>query len=672
MSDKDEAKDKPEAEEAPAPTKGFRVDLGSKLTELSTAACTAYAVDMGGDRNTAYALVGQPQFGYRAGVLAATKLKKFVGGLAVLDYFPVAEASGKNQRLAVIMERPDGPPLSKSMTQPMSEVQVIELVTKPICRLLEDLHSRGIVHRAIRPDNLFFRRGTREIVLGPYGAEPPGMLQPSEFEPVERGVATPFARGEGAPPCDMYALGVTVLHLACGSHDLAGKSDLEIFSAKCILGSYRALVGRRSVPMALEPMIRGLLSDVAADRWKIEDIANWLGGRTRRVSDSGWDQVAPEPFSFAGATFRSPQLLGVAMARNPKLGMDTLRTKTIIPWLKNNVKDEYVTTAVTKAYQHFSFEESVEGNALFMLLMSMALARNGGMHFRGVTMNFDALPYVLTFAFETNNEGLVSALGELLRFEIFALWKEFQQKYGSMSGEGAQILTSIDQPMNTTPDSQRRVIRLLYALNPGQRCLSPMTRDRFVSNPEAVLAALDSHAEKFGTVFDALDYHITSFVRAREAFVDRTVQAMETQRTNEENYAGHLFNVLGHLHTKSGGSFVKLATFMQANSQLLVERFRSRSKRDQVVKALVNEARKGDVGAVNQMLNSPDADRDDYSRFRAAFARYKALEVYIKAAQEIFTYREAGLMKQFTDVQTLVSLTSVLGSVVYSFFKFAF
>jgi hypothetical protein len=46
-------------------------------------------------------------------------------------------------------------------------------------------------------------------MLGECVSETSGVSQPAIFEPIERAMALPTGRGEGTPPDDMFALGVT-------------------------------------------------------------------------------------------------------------------------------------------------------------------------------------------------------------------------------------------------------------------------------------------------------------------------------------------------------------------------------------------------------------------------------------------------------------------------------
>ena len=647
--------------------KGFRIDFASKIPELSTPVGNAYLAEYGGDRASLFALTTKPAFPHRAGALELLRLKRLTNTLMIHDAFVVYEPAAKAERLAIVMERPEGGSLAgKTLT----EAQVVDQVIKPVALALRDYHERGIVHRGVRPNNIFVKKG--QILLGPCVAEAPGMLQPIEYEPMERGVAMPVGRGEGLPACDMYALGVTALHFLTGGNELSGKSDMECFSFKTLLGSYRALVGRRQVGLAVDHFLRGTLCDNPNDRWTIEDIDNWIEGRTRRVSDKPVELATPEPFVFGGTQFRNPPLLALAFAKRPETAIETLKSKTIIPWAKTNIDDDWVAGGVASAYQHFAFDgaNKEQKNAHFLMLMCLALAHNGTLYYKNIVANLDGLGYVIAHAFETGNDDMVKALTEIILPDIFNHWVACVTKYNRPSGDGQKVIAAIEASKNTM-ESSRRIVKLLYSLNRDQRCLSPAAMNGFVTSADRVLEALESKAEEFGTNADVLDYHTACFLRYRDSYLEKTIQSMEMLKPTDELFATMLLELLAYLHAQAGGNYMKLCAYLAKQAERLSSKFRSKSRREEVMGDVRTAMNRGDVSGVNGAINAPDVDRQDYSRFRAAFNRYKALEARAKASPAIFSVREQELFEKFAEFQTLVALLAIMGSAIYTFFWFS-
>jgi hypothetical protein len=65
----------------------------------------------------------------------------------------------------VICQAPSGPPVSSAL-RPWTETALLEFVMRPIAAVLEQLRSRGITHRAIRPNNIFQGEPNRPVTLG--------------------------------------------------------------------------------------------------------------------------------------------------------------------------------------------------------------------------------------------------------------------------------------------------------------------------------------------------------------------------------------------------------------------------------------------------------------------------------------------------------------------------
>jgi len=656
-----------EAEVQTQVEKGFRIDFASRLPDLSTAVSNAYLADYGGDKNSLFALSTKPAYPHRAGTLELLRLKRLTNSLMIHDSFIVYEPASKAERLAIVLERPEGGSLAN---RTLTEAQVVDVIIKPIILALRDHHERAIVHRGVRPSNIFMKKG--QVLLGPCVAEPPGMLQPIEYEPMERGVAMPVGRGEGFPACDLYALGVTALHFLTGGNELSGKSDMECYSFKTLLGSYRALVGRRQIGLAIDHFLRGTLCDNADDRWTIADIENWLDGRTRRVSDKPVELATPEPFMFGGTQFRNPPLLALAFAKRADLAIETLKSKTIIPWAKTNIDDDWVAGGVASSYQHFAFDgaNKDQKNAYFLMLMCLALAHNGTLYYRNVITNLDGLGYVIAHAFETNNDDMVKALTEVILPDIFNHWTACVTRYGQASSESKRVIQAIESTKNTM-ETGRRIVKLLYSLNRDQRCLSPAAAAGFVTSADRVLEALETKAEEYTSNADVLDYHIACFLRYRDSYLEKTIQSLEMLKPTDELFATMLVELLAYLHAQAGGNFVKLSAYLVKQAERLSNKFRSKSRREEVMKAVMVAANRGDVSGINAAINAPDVDRQDYSKFRAAFNRYKALEARAKASPTIFSVREQELFEKFAEFQTLVALLAIMGSAIYTFFWFS-
>lgn len=133
----------------------------------------------------------------------------------------------ENEEFYLVQEFIDGQPLSSEMPrgERWSEEQVITLLQE-VLPILEFIHSHGVIHRDIKPDNLIHRASDNKIVLVDFGA----VKQVKSFSLVTSenlknetiAVGTPgfmpSEQGQGRPrPCsDIYALGMTAIQALTG------------------------------------------------------------------------------------------------------------------------------------------------------------------------------------------------------------------------------------------------------------------------------------------------------------------------------------------------------------------------------------------------------------------------------------------------------------------------
>jgi len=146
----------------------------------------------------------------------------------------------------LIYERPGGGRVMSSLDdeiEPMREEEITELFGNPIYQVMREFNEHEIVHRAIRPNNLYYSgaKGSR-ILLGECVSSPPAMAQPFAYETIESCMCDPAGRGLGSTADDMYALGATILAILTGRSPCRGMSDDEILDAKLSIGSYGAFV----------------------------------------------------------------------------------------------------------------------------------------------------------------------------------------------------------------------------------------------------------------------------------------------------------------------------------------------------------------------------------------------------------------------------------------------
>ena len=200
----------------------------------------------------------------------------------------------------VICEAPPGPVVSAS-PRPWPEPVLIEHVLRPIAIVLDQLQTRGLTHRAIRPNNVFHGPPNGPVTLGAAWAAPPAMHQPTVSETVYTALCHPAGRGDGRIADDVYALGVLLATLALGRNLLEGLDHTAILHRKLELGDFTAVTGGERLPPMLSDIVRGMLTDDPDHRPTPAMLRDPAGARGRRVTGRPPPR-AQRPFKIGAIT----------------------------------------------------------------------------------------------------------------------------------------------------------------------------------------------------------------------------------------------------------------------------------------------------------------------------------------------------------------------------------
>jgi serine/threonine-protein kinase len=147
-------------------------------------------------------------------------------------------------------------------------------VALDMARALEHAHSRNIVHRDIKPDNILITPSgvakLSDFGLAKRTDEASHLTQARQgfgttaYMPYEQAISAKYADGRS----DIYALGATLYHLLTGDVPFPGDNHLDVVEKKN-KGYFRpASVVNPAVPVILDQVLSGMLARHPRDRYQ--------------------------------------------------------------------------------------------------------------------------------------------------------------------------------------------------------------------------------------------------------------------------------------------------------------------------------------------------------------------------------------------------------------------
>ncbi len=213
-----------------------------------------------------------------------------------------------NGRPFVAMEWLEGEDLTaRQKREPLTIPQSVELTIK-VAEALEAAHHAGVIHRDIKPGNLFLCKAPGgEGFLGPWQVKLVdfGVAAKSDIRITRTGdvVGTPAymapeqARGD-APidaRCDIYSLGATLFELIAGRPPHVGPTVIATLARLVTTAPPRLSELRRDTPPPLDNLVGTMLSTDPADRPSdMSEVLGMLHDVSRDSQRVSWFDTAPE------------------------------------------------------------------------------------------------------------------------------------------------------------------------------------------------------------------------------------------------------------------------------------------------------------------------------------------------------------------------------------------
>ncbi len=229
----------------------------------------------------------------------------------IVDIWDVAE---EGNRVFLVMEFLEGESLAERMQSgPLGVREAVEIAI-PVCHALGRAHSLGVVHRDVKPENVFLVRdpsGALRVKVLDFGIvhmrSEVRLTMPGEIFGTPEYLSSELARGESCGPAsDLYALGVMLFEMVTGALPFNGTvHQLIEHHARTAPPSIRTRLP--SVPGALDALVLSLMQKDPAARPAsaaevLEVLASILEQESTAMAPAARPTAAPIEREGAGET----------------------------------------------------------------------------------------------------------------------------------------------------------------------------------------------------------------------------------------------------------------------------------------------------------------------------------------------------------------------------------
>jgi len=645
----------------------YEIHPGRPLPLYDTPVAMAYAAtDTKGARESLMALVASDRYPARTEILPSLRSVDCPGLLRAYRWATIEWANGAERRFAILYSQPGGPRIMSSLFEPaapISEDALIEGVIRPLVAAIAEFASRGISHRAIRPDNIYFKDAAmRQVVLGDAAIAPPGFANPVLFETIENGMAHPLGRGPGSTADDLYALGATLLVLALGCNPVAEIGDHDLIAAKINKGSYAALAGAHRLSQALREPIRGLLADDPKERWSLEDLALWLDGRRLSPIQPSVPPRAGRGFPFGGALYFSCRALAHAMARNWSGVAQAVHDNDLEAWISRSVCDATTAAGVAQVVTKGGAAAGGAAEGLLAGRLCTTLDPAGPLRYRSLATTLEGLGPML-WGLMREEHG-VQPFAQLVASDLPLYW--IDRRYGD--GPEARTLVRTVDRLRFLMKRQAPgcgVERCLYELNPSLPCLSPTIESRHVVEPESLLPELETVAGSRNRPSFPIDRHIAAFIAARfRQGAEDHLEAIGDRGDPAKAILGAL-RTLAVMQWKLGPARLPhLTAWLGKLAEVVIDGYHGVALRKQLREQLERVVKRGSLVELLNFVDDKARREQDKQGYRQALAAFAAAEVEIDRISAEGAVLDGRAARLASRIAIALSAAVALGTVV--------
>ncbi|HEY4042792.1 MAG TPA: hypothetical protein VGM32_13230 [Rhodopila sp.] len=529
---------------------------------------------------------------------------------------------GKGENLFVIYTPPPGPPVSEPLSA-WTDRPLMDLVMRPVARVLEILQHRKLTHRAIRPNNVFQSARGQPVTLGAAWAAPPAIHQPAVFESPYSAMCHPAGRGNGTIADDIYALGVLMVTLASGAIPMANTDDATIIRLKIELGSFAALTRDRPVSGFFADLLHAMLADDPDHRPQPAQLLDPAGMRGRRAAARP-PRRSQHALMLNDIAVFDARLLAYALLVDYKKAVQFVANGLVTQWLRRGLGDATLAARIEDLVRARVADTNSGALADPLLVMQTigTISVRMPLCWRGVALWPDGLPGLLALGIAGNTDLLVAA-EELLVNDAATVWL----RTGTRPERPEPPDISGGLPLAAGPAGRAR---LFYELNPLLPCRAPGMEAAWIGDIVALMRFLERAA---GSASERLVVdHLAAFIAARADRKSQVqVEALAEAKSSEVFRRGELA-LLRDLQLRfHPDPMPTLAKWAALRLRPDLDRWHNRPKREAMLVRLEQLAEAGFLSCLLELTSDAAARAQDMAGARLAAIELAAIDAEVAA-----------------------------------------
>lgn len=551
---------------------------------------------------------------------------------------------------------------------------VISTIFRNVLDVLHAMRDKGITHGNIRVQNLYDGGSNtfENTMLGESLTAPSGYSQPVIYETITRALSLPLGKGPAEFSDDIYALGVTVAALLRTQDPAEGLSDDEIIAQKMEVGSFNFITGKSRFPAIILEFLRGTLNDDPELRWTFEDILVWADGRrvNAKQASAASTLKASRPLEFGRKKFLKPQILGVALPKDPALVVPLVENGELNLWLNRSIQNKELEDRCEQALGEAKKDAGGSNFAdRVACTMAIALAPESPIFYKNLKFTPPGFGNLLIEAVCFKKD--LSPFVDVIQSSIIAFWGKCTPTQTAGMGDAINRIGNCQRFMSQSMIGYG-LERCIYYLCPMAPCLSEKLEGFYVRTADDYLRAMEklSSSKKRPEWF--LDRHIVAFLSVRDKSI---IEPFLSDIGSTEKYRQRqgVLKMMATIQRRDKiGPLPGLSVWIGDMLDMLIDRYHDRDKRKKVREQLEKIKNQGSLDRIAMLFDNYNDIQMDMRTYTEMMRVYQILKKeYLVLENELSTNPKFGIEAGRQTAMLVSGAISALVIFLYLFFSMA-